>query len=228
MDFLRHLFRNHPIDDWASEQILIAGKVLNQLAAELIMVAEPIIVSQGLKNSLIRPNALIDKEIAPLVRNAVEPVVAALFDSANAALRLLADCEAVFTTAPGHHQDTPSHFEGTAEVAWAVVPIASGAAVAAGLPFAAVTTTTAWFGLGAATTVISWPILVGGSALAALGVAYGGVRGLQLPDRVYAHSRRRVRDFIVTAVMHGTAEAPSIFQQVEAEILRAAKEAKSL
>jgi hypothetical protein len=100
-------------------------------------------------------------------------------------------------------------------------------ASAAAVPFAAVTTTTALFGL-VSFTAISWPVVVGGSAVAAVGVATGVLNTAKLKDRTTARLRHRVSRFILSSLIEGTEGSPAVLQQLAAEFAHTARRAKAI
>lgn len=227
MKLFTRIFGDHRIDEWVSEYTLIAARTLNQAAANLIVSAEAIIGQAGWKDGLIGQAAFVNERIAPMVREVAEPIAIMILEEANTVLRELVEIEAIWIRAPEHAEGIPSSFEGAADVVVAAVPLAVAAATVASLPFVAVTTTTAWFGL-VTTAAISWPVVVGGGAIVSLGLATGALNSGKIWDKTEARLRQRVRRFITTALLNGTDETPSILRQLEAEFIRAAVKAKVL
>ncbi len=213
MGLFNRVFLGHKIDEWASEWTLIASRTLNQVAADLIVLAEDEIGKVGLKDGLFNPAAFVHARVAPMVRAAAEPIANSIVDEANAALLELVDVQADWMRGPAHAEGADRAFEGAKDVAAAAVPLAAGVASVAALPFAAVTTTTAWFGL-VTTTAISWPIVVGGGALAGLGLATGALNTAKLRDRTQIRLRERVRQFVVSSLIAGCERSPAILQQL--------------
>jgi hypothetical protein len=221
------IFAGHKIDEWASAYTLIAARTLNQVAADLIVRAEDEITRAPLKDGLFGQSAFIQEHIAPSVRAVAEPVALEILNEANTALLDLVEHQAVWVRRPEHAENSESAFEGAKDIAVAALPLAAGAATAAALPFAAVTTTTAWLGF-VTTTAISWPAAIGGGALASLGLATGVFNTAKLKDRTRVRLRNRARRFIISALLEGSDQTPSILQQLASEFERAAKQAKGL
>ena len=226
MGILNRIFLGHRIDQWASDNILIAARILNQVACDVLGNAEKEIEQVGWQESLTGQAKFISERIAPMVRSVAEPVALNIIAEANSALQDIVLEHAVWTRSPEYSERPESAFAGSSEVMSAAVPFAAGAAVASALPFAAVTTTTAMFGL-VTTTVISWPVVVGGSAIAGIGIAFGLLNTATLGDKLRARLRLRVRNFVLTSLIEGNADNPSILQQISAEFINVAKRAKT-
>lgn len=226
MGLFNRLFLGRELDVWASEHSLMARRTLNQVAADLIVVAEREIGQATLKECLFGQAAFIQSRIAPAVREVAEPVARSILEEANTALLGIVEAQATWIRRPEHAEGPEPVLSGATDFAAAAVPFAAGAVTAASIPFAAVTTTTAMFGL-VTTTTLSWPIVVGGGAAAALGLATGVVNAAKLRDRTQARLRERARRFIVSALIEGSVKAPSILQQLTHEFERAVALAKS-
>ncbi|WP_066653654.1 hypothetical protein [Sphingomonas sp. CCH10-B3] len=227
MGLFNRIFLGHRIDDWASEYSLVAARTLNQVAADLIASAEQDVSNASLKDGLLAQSAFLQNSIAPKVREVAEPVAIEILNEANAALAAIVEEQAVWVRGPDYAEQPEAAFDGAKDIAAAAVPLAAGVATAASLPFAAVTTTTAWLGL-VTTTTISWPVVLGGGALAGLGIATGLVNTAKIRDRTKARLRDRVRSFVVASLIGGDENSPSILQQLTAEFDHAAKRAKAL
>lgn len=227
MGLFNRIFLGHRIDDWASEYSLVAARTLNQVAADLIASAEQDVSNASLKDGLLAQSAFLQNSIAPKVREVAEPVAIEILNEANAALAAIVEEQAVWVRGPDYAEQPEAAFDGAKDIAAAAVPLAAGVATAASLPFAAVTTTTAWLGL-VTTTTISWPVVLGGGALAGLGIATGLVNTAKIRDRTKARLRNRVRSFVVASLIGGDENSPSILQQLTAEFDHAAKRAKAL
>jgi hypothetical protein len=223
---LNRIFLGHRIDQWASENILNAARVLNHAACEVIAEAEKEIEQVGWQESLTGQSKFISERIAPLVRSVAEPVALDIIADANITLQDIVLEHAVWTRSPEYSEQPDGAFSGSYEVMSAAVPLAAGAAVASALPFAALTTTTALFGL-VTTTVISWPVVVGGGAIAGAGIALGLLNTATLTDKLHARLRLRVRSFVLASLIEGDARNPSILQQISAEFISVAKRAKT-
>ncbi|GEO02198.1 hypothetical protein NSE01_40300 [Novosphingobium sediminis] len=227
MGLFNRIFLGHRIDDWASEYSLVAARTLNQVAADLIASAEQDVSNASLKDGLLAQSAFLQNSIAPKVREVAEPVAIEILNEANAALAAIVEEQAVWVRCPDYAEQPEGAFDGAKDIAAAAVPLAAGVATAASLPFAAVTTTTAWLGL-VTTTTISWPVVLGGGALAGLGIATGLLNTAKIRDRTQARLRDRVRSFVVASLIGGDENSPSILQQLTAEFDHAAKRAKAL
>lgn len=226
MGFINRIFLGHKINTWVSNQTLIAARTLNQVAADLIANAEDEIAAITLKDGVFGQADFIQTKIAPMIQDVADPIASEIINSANLTLWELVEEEAVWVRSPAYSESPSEMFEGVRDVANAAVPIAAGMATAGSLPFIAVTTTTAWFGL-VATTAISWPVVVGGSAIAALGIATGAVNIGRMPERVRGRLREAVRKFIIAALIEGKDDRPSILEQLRAEFERTAERAKA-
>ncbi len=227
MGLFNRIFLGHRIDDWASEYSLVAARTLNQVAADLIASAEQDVSNASLKDGLLAQSAFLQNSIAPKIREVAEPVAIEILNEANAALAAIVEEQAVWVRGPDYAEQPEAAFDGAKDIAAAAVPLAAGVATAASLPFAAVTTTTAWLGL-VTTTTISWPVVLGGGALAGLGIATGLLNTAKIRDRTQARLRDRVRSFVVASLIGGDENSPSILQQLTAEFDHAAKRAKAL
>jgi hypothetical protein len=193
----------------------------------LIASAEQDVSNASLKDGLLAQSAFLQNSIAPKVREVAEPVAIEILNEANAALAAIVEEQAVWVRGPDYAEQPEAAFDGAKDIAAAAVPLAAGVATAASLPFAAVTTTTAWLGL-VTTTTISWPVVLGGGALAGLGIATGLLNTAKIRDRTQARLRDRVRSFVVASLIGGDENSPSILQQLTAEFDHAAKRAKAL
>ncbi len=227
MGILNRILIGRKIDAWASDHTLIAARTLNQVAADLIVEVEAEVAKASLKEGLIAQTAFIQKRIAPRLREVAEPVAQMILAEANAALLELVEGQAIWVRGPEHAGQAGAALDGVRDVAVAAVPLAAGAATVAALPFAAVTTTTAWFGL-VTTTAISWPVVVGGGAFAGLLLATGVINTAKIRDRTQGRLRESVRGYIVTSLIEGGGQGMSILHQLALEFERAAKRAKDL
>lgn len=227
MSLFNRIFLGQKIDEWASDYTLLAARTLNQVAIDLNISADEEIVKVSLKDGLRGQAIFIQNLIEPRVRALAELVAREILDDANAALLKLVDEQAVWVRGQECSQRPDGAFDGARDVAMAAVPLAAGVAAIAVLPLGAVATTTAWFGL-VTTTVISWPVVVGGGALAGLGLATGVINAAKIRIRAQARLRDRVRRFIVASLIEGSEKSPAILQQLTAEFDRAAKRAKAL
>lgn len=227
MSLLNCIFASREIDRWAAEHKLAAERRLNQVAADLIASAEAEIAKVGLLDGLIGQSAFIADRIAPMVRTVAEPVAYEILDAANRALPDVVAEMAQWSLQPEHAEGQEHAFEGAKDILSAAVPLVGGAAGAAAVPFAAVTTTTALFGL-VSFTAISWPIVIGGVALAAAGLATGALNTGKIKGRSKVRLRERTRQFIKASLIEGSEKSPSVLKQLAAEFDRTAQKAKAL
>lgn len=226
MGLLNRIFYGHQIDQWASDHILIAARILNQVACDVLANAEKEIEKLSWQEGLTRQARFISERVAPSVRSVAEPVALQIIADANTALQDIVLENAVWTRSPEYSEPPENAMSGSTELISAAAPLAAGVAVASALPMAAVTTTTAMFGL-VSTTVISWPVVVGGGAIAGIGVALGLLNTAKLGDRMRARLRHRVRSFVLRSLIHGNAANPSVLEQISAEFVSVAKRAKA-
>ncbi len=227
MSLLNRIFASHKIDGWASDHTLAAARKLNLLAADLIVTAEIEVAKAGMMDGLLGQSAFINRHIAPLIRAVVEPVAFDLVDDANRALPDVVAEMAQWSPQAEYAEGPEAAFDGAKDILAAAVPLVGGMASAAAVPFAAVTTTTALFGL-VSFTAISWPVVVGGSAVAAVGVATGVLNTAKLKDRTTARLRHRVSRFILSSLIEGTEGSPAVLQQLAAEFAHTARRAKAI
>jgi hypothetical protein len=227
MSLLHRILFGRRVDEWAAQYTLAAAEALNQVAADLVIRAEDELTAASLTDGLLSPGAFVSTRIAPMVREAAEPVAQEIMDEANRALGEIVDAEAIWLRAPEHAEAPESLFAGAKDVAAAAAPLAAGVAGAAALPFAAVTTSSAFFGL-ITTTVISWPVVIGGGALAGLGIVTGIINTAKIRDRTTARLRQRTREFIRAALIEGTEKTPAVLEQLGQSFSAAADRARSL
>jgi hypothetical protein len=227
VSLLNRIFASHKIDGWASDHTLAAARRLNQLAADLIVAAEVDVAKVGLADGLFGQSTFINRHIAPMVRLAAEPVAFDILEEANRALPDVVADLAQWSPQPEYAESPDAAFDGAKDILTAAVPLVGGLASAAAVPFAAVTTTTALFGL-VSFTAISWPVVIGGGAVAAVGVTTGVLNTGKLKDRTKARLRDRVRRFILSSLIEGHKGSPSVLEQLAAEFDRTARRAKAL
>ncbi|QHL92059.1 hypothetical protein GVO57_14340 (plasmid) [Sphingomonas changnyeongensis] len=227
MGLFNRIFAGQRIDEWASDNTLEAARTLNQVAGDLIVFANNEIAQASLKNSLFNPAAFIHERIAPRVRSVAESVAVEIVERANSTLLELVEEQAVWSRGPEHTENPESAFEGASDIVAAAAPLAIGAASAVALPFVAVTTSTALFGL-ISTTAISWPILLGGGAIAGVGIATGVVNTAKIRDRSSVRLQKRARQFIVSFLIEGSEQSPAVLQRIASEFEQTAKRAKKI
>lgn len=219
------LFGHHEIDKWRDDITIMAAASLNQIASDLILAAEKDIKSVSWKDGLVGQARFVATRVAPRIRPVAEPVVEHIMEEANRRLGRIAEHYAVWSLQPNAAVAEPKDIEGWRDVAVAAAPLAGGVALAAALPAAAVTTTTAWLGLVTATT-ISWPVVIGGGALAGVAIATGVMNTAKIWEKSEARLRRKVRDHVVAVLLQGTPSNPSILDQITSTLREAAVQAK--
>ena len=219
------LFGKHAVDEWRDDYSIMAASVLNQVAADLIISLDPKILKASWQDGLNGQSSFIAAQVAPVVRSAVEPVVARIMDEANEQLMEIVEYHAVWHDRPRGPEGSISAFDGWQDVAVAAGPLAGGAAIAIALPAMAVTTTTAWFGL-VTLTAISWPVVAIGGTVAGVAVVTGALNTAKIWDKTAARLRSRVRDYVVATVIEGTPDQPSILMQLLDTLNNAAEQAK--
>ena len=223
LNFL-NLFVRHEIDVWRDDYTLMAASCLNDLAVDLIASFEDDLATASWKDGLVGQNAFIAKRVTPRIHERAGPLVEHIVQLANASLAGVVQHQAIWQYGP---TDTPAGegaFEGWKDVASAAVPLAGGVATAAALPTLAVTTTAAFFGL-VTTTVVSWPVVVGGTALAGLAIATGVINTGKIWDKTEARLRNKVHDLVVATLLVGNKQS-SVLEQLSDSFMATAKEAK--
>jgi hypothetical protein len=217
------------LDDWRDEQILIAARVLNQTAADLIAGFADTLKGASWKDGLIGQGSYIRREIEPKVIEVAEPIAMRLVEEANRALADIVDHQAIWSRNAGAMAGAADRLEGWQDVASGVAPIVGGAALAAAIPAMAVTTTGGLLGTGLfATTIISWPVVVVGGAAAAVAVSTGIVNSARLWDKTEARLYRKIADHVGAMLIRGTPKNPSVLDQLAAQYTEAADNARRL
>lgn len=219
------LFGHREIDEWRDGYTLMAAATLNEAAGNLIASFEEDLKSLSLKETLLGQRNFIATRVSPRVREFAGPVIDHIVGRANEALAQIIEYQAIWKHQPISASVGDDGFEGWGDIAVAAGPLAGGVAVAAALPSMAVTTSTAFLGL-VVTTTISWPVLIGGSAFAGIAIAGGVLNTARMRDRAKARLRRRVHDYVVAALLHGSPKEPSILQQLGEALSTAASQAK--
>ncbi|URD60772.1 hypothetical protein M8312_13495 [Sphingomonas sp. KRR8] len=222
---LLNLFDNHEINAWRDDYTLAAAATLNQVAGDLIADFEKDLKQATWKEGLLAQSRFIAERVTPTVHAVARPIVDAFVDRANGALWRIVECHSTWQYEPmsggeDHHADG-----GLADVALAAGPLAGGVAALAAVPAMAVTTSTAFFGL-VTTTAISWPVVVGGGALAAVGIATGLLNTGKLWDKTEAPLRRKVREHVVSILLKGSEKHPAVLEQLIAVLEATAERAK--
>ncbi len=222
-----NLFGQREIDEWRDDYVLVAAAALNQLAADMIAESDKLVLGTTLKEGLFGQEKFIAEHIAPLVRDRAEPVITDILDRANRALMVIADHQTIWHEQPSGDQGSGGAFDGWQDVAVAAGPLAGGVAVAAAIPSMAVTTSTTFFGL-VSTTIISWPVVVGGGAIAGIAIATGALNTGKIRDKAQSRLRRKVRDYVIATLINGNSKQPAILEQIAQAFDRACSQAKKL
>ncbi len=223
---LFNFFGHREIDEWRDQYTLAAAATLNTFAVQWIESFEEELKTATWKDGLLAQNSFIATRIAPRLQTEAAQVLDHIVEGANRALQRIVEHQAVWQCEPSA-PDVPDAFEGWQDVAVAAGPLAGGVVAAAALPTMAVTTSTAFFGL-VTTTAISWPVVIGGGALAAIGVATGVLNTARIWDKTEARLRAKVRDHVVAVLLEGNPKHPSILEQLKRVLADAAAKAKKL
>lgn len=229
MGLVDHLFGRSAVAQWLSDHTIVAARTLTQVAADLIRESDALVKEADWQSAILSPADFVTSTIAPMVRETSEPVAVAILEDANRDLARIAQHQAVWTRSPNQDAGKANDYGAFFDVATAAGPIAAGVATAAAIPMAAVSTVTsgiAWLGLGVTSTVISWPVVVGGGALAGLGIATGAFNGARLQDKIYSRLRTRAREYITASLLGGDEANPSILIQLTTQFERVAEAAR--
>lgn len=218
-----HLFGNHEIDAWRDDYMLMAATSLNEIAGQLIVSFENDLKTASWKDGLIGQNAFIAR-VAPRIHEVARPLVDHIITRANEALVRIVEHQTIWQYRPTDAPESEHAFEGWQDVAVAAAPLASGVATVVALPTMAVTTSVAFFGL-VTTTVVSWPIVVGGAAVAGVAIGTGLLNAGKIWDKTEARLRKRVHEFVVATLLVGSKQ-PSVLEQLVDAFAATAKEAK--
>ncbi|MBA2920764.1 hypothetical protein GON01_07095 [Sphingomonas sp. MAH-20] len=226
---LNGFLARHELDEWRDEQVLIAARVLNQAAADLIAGLADTLKGASWKDGLIGQGSYIRRVVEPKVIEVAEPIANQLVEEANRALADIVDHQAIWSRDPGASAGAADGFEGWQDVASGVAPIVGGAAIAAAIPSFAVTTTGGLLGTGLfATTVVHWPVIVVGGTAAAVAVSTGLINSARIWDKTEARLWRKVADHVGVMLIRGTPKHPSILDQLAARYTEAADNARRL
>lgn len=227
MLWLDQFFGNRAINEWCSDYTLFAARTLNQVAADSISSMESELEDATWKDGLISPTAFIRDKAVPKLRELAEPAAQMIIEEANRELAILVEQRAVWVRRPEATPEAVGALDGFGDIAVAAGPIAGGIAAVSVLPFAAITTTTAWLGL-VTTTAISWPVVVGVGSVAGIALATGAVNSSRLWDKTKFRLQGKVRKFITDTLIDGTTDTPSILAQITETLGDAAERAKRL
>jgi hypothetical protein len=223
LNFL-NLFGKHEIDAWRDDYTLMAASSLNEVTGNLIASFEDDLETATWKDGLIGQNAFLANRVNPRIHEVARPLVDHIVQRANEALARIVAHQAIWQYRPTDAPAGEGAFEGWQDVAVAAAPLAGGVATAVALPAMAVTTSAAFFGL-VTTTVVSWPIVVGGGAVAAVGIGTGLINAGKIWDKTEARLRRKVHDHVVATLLVGEKQ-PSVLEQLTDAFAATAKEAK--
>ncbi|NJC05758.1 hypothetical protein GGQ97_001551 [Sphingomonas kaistensis] len=222
---LLKLFGNHEIDAWRDEYTLVAAATLNRVAGDLLESFEEDLKEASWKDGLLRPGGFIAERVTPTVNAVARPVIEAFLKRANGALLEIVEHQTTWQYEPQSGGQDQHANDGWQDVAVAAGPLAGGVAVAAALPAMAVTTSTAVFGL-VTTTAISWPVVVGGGAIAGIGIATGLLNAGKLWDKTEARLRKKIREHVVSILLRGTEKHPAVLEQLRDVLAKTAERAK--
>jgi hypothetical protein len=176
---------------------------------------------------LVGQSGFVSSRVTPRVQEVAGPVVDHIVNRANEALAQIVEHQAIWQYRPSGAGKAAEAFEDWTDLAAAAGPLVGGVAAAVPLPAMAVTTSTAVFRL-VTTTVVSWPVVVGGGALADIAIATGLLNKGRIWDKTESRLRDKVRQHVVATLLLGSAKEPSILEQLEQTFADAAKQAKKL
>ncbi|MBB5684448.1 hypothetical protein [Sphingobium boeckii] len=225
MIHLLNILGRSEIDEWRDHWSSAAALVINDLAVSLQEKFDGDISNSGFTDALVRQRGFIVTKVEPHLRMVTIPVIEKIVDEANVALRQIANHHAVWQERPLLVQLPDGSVDGLRDVAMTAAPFAAGAATAVALPAMAVTTSAAWFGL-VTVTAISWPVVIGGSTLAAVAFAIGSYRGKGMKDRAHERLRKSVHQHVVATLIKGDDKQQAILQQVITLLQETAREAR--
>lgn len=219
------VFFGHRYDQWAEEQTLLAAKVLQQAAADILKAVDPKLEKSELRDGFYtRP--FIRDHVAPITREVGEALAESIIEQANQALAELTEERLLWSRSP-HSEPADRGFEGSNDLLASAAPLGMAAAVAVALPTVAVTSTTTLFGLAVVTT-ISWPVVAVGSGIALAGLAIGSLEGSKLRGKARARLINQTREYVVAALLKGTSDQPALLEHLEREFRETARKAKEL
>ena len=150
----------------------------------------------GWQELITAPDAFIGREIDPLIEGELGPVVRRLLAEAQAELGTVLEAQTAVDGMPA----LADAGDAARDVLASLGPLVAGIGVAAALPTTAVVTGAAFFGL-VATSAISVPVLLGGVALAGVGVATGAINTRDLRAKRLIRMRERVAAHVDEAVL---------------------------
>ena len=218
------MFGAHEIDAWRDDFTLLAAASLNGLAVDLIASFESDLATATWKDGLVGQSAFLAKAVTPRIHELAQPIVDQIIMRANESLARIVEHQAIWQYRPTDVPDSEGALEGWKDIAVAAAPLAGGVATAAAIPTFAVTTSVAFFGL-ITTTVVSWPVLVGGTAAAGLAIATGVLNAGKIWDKAEARLRKNIHEQVVATLLIGKKQ-PAILEQIAEAFAATAKEAK--
>lgn len=217
------LFIRNRLREWREGEFYDAALVLRQLSVDLIERAEFAIDELPTRALFLQQGTFLSSVVQPMVREAAEPVLLHLTETANRKLSELASFSAVWGESPTDSA-AESGADGWQDFALAAVPIAGSVATAAAIPAAGITTTTAMFGL-MTTTTISWPVVVTGGVVATGLLATGVWNTAQLADRLRQRLKKKAREQIWMMLIAGK-KSKSLLEQYAAILEETASRAR--
>lgn len=226
-DFFRALSLRPALDQWRDDHEMAALAVLNDAVVEVVKVLDATVAKAGIKDVLIAPQAFVVREVDPVMRAVVDPIVARLVSAAGAELRAIVEHEFVHAQQVGPEAERTGVFEGWGDLAGAAAPIGIGTAAVFAVPAFGYVTTAGLFGFFVVTTPV-WPVIIGGAAVAGVGWATGLVNTARIKDKAVERLRARTRVHVVTTVLGTGGKHPSILEQIRETLRTAAAQAEAL
>lgn len=220
---LLKIFSRHELHEWRDSYALAATAALHEEAVVLAATAEEKIASAPLKEVVLNPQGFIQRELSQDIEDAVLRIQNSLFSKAEEDYVCLVGQQLIWHREDHPGLDEATAFDGWQDVASAAAPLAVGGGVAAAIPFAAVSTSTALFGL-VTTTVVSWPVVVGGAAIAGTAIATGALNSARLADKLRGRLRNQVRERIHTAFFIGSKRGKAVLTQILEQLDRLVQE----
>ncbi len=205
------------VQEWRDDHLLRAPLTLLDSWEEL----RPWLVSRvaelPLPRLLLNRETFIDEELLPFATTQFGQAARAVLRNARSNLQELASEQAELTPMFDASAHSSRPWDALADTAGSVSAIFGGAALASALPAAAITTTVGFLGFGAA-TVISWPVLIGGGAVAGTALATGLVRASKLKSRQADILMSRIDELVARAIFSRDPGRSSLLTRVEAAI----------
>lgn len=226
-DFLRALSLRPPLDQWRDDHEMAALSVLNDAVVEVVAMLDPVVAKAGAKDVLIAPQAFVVREVDPVMRAVVEPIVARLVGAAGAELRAIVEHELVYAQALGPSAEATGAFEGWGDVAAAAAPIGIGTAAAFAVPALGWVASAGFLGFFVTVTPV-WPVIIGGTAVAGVGWATGLLNTARIKDKAVERLRKRTRAHVVASVLGIGGNHPSVLEQIRATLRSAATQAEEM